>query len=385
MLYNLMHKDIVVALLNIDEFGRLVHIDTVAERQLLPLGCQMNNIRFRDWWRDRAIPSTRSDFDLSLKQLGYLSSHSMLVSSLALSLNDCYWVKPIDSDLCWRDVNLFTNDFVDRFGEFNCGSLYNDTKYLVDVAVQGNLKKVWRTDSEGNRFLTKLNDTVDCQQSLNEVFASLLHRKQGCEFYTRYCLDASNNTCISFNFCDESTESISCWEVLQTVKVRQGEYFYKFKEVCIEHGIPENVFDLFMSYQIMTDFLLSNTDRHLNNISILRDSDTLNWLGFAPIYDFGNSMFFDVATKDIRGVLDVETHSFVKREVNLLKYVTNRQCINLDLVPTYPEFFEVYSYSNHGVERIDALYNVLMQKVRLLKRFQNGEDLWKIRYSHKIK
>ena len=41
----------------------------------------------------------------------------MMVDNLALSLTDCYWIKPIDSDIAWEDVNLYTNHFVDYFGE----------------------------------------------------------------------------------------------------------------------------------------------------------------------------------------------------------------------------------------------------------------------------
>ena len=37
----------------------------------------------------------------------------------------------------------------------------------------------------------------------------------------------------------------------------------------------EQQFVDFMDYQIMTDFLISNTDRHMNNISVIRNPDTL--------------------------------------------------------------------------------------------------------------
>ena len=59
-------------------------------------------------------------------------------------------------------------------------------------------------------------------------------------------------------------------------------------------GMEEQYFHDFMDYQIMTDYLLTNTDRHMNNIAIVRNPDTLEVLGFAPIFDSGNSMFYNM-------------------------------------------------------------------------------------------
>ena len=78
--------------------------------------------------------------------------------------------------------------------------------------------------------------------------------------------------CLSYDFCSEHIESISAWEILQTGKLRQNEsYYYPFKAACLSLGLPEQVFDHFLDYQIMTDYLLSNTDRHMNNIALTRD------------------------------------------------------------------------------------------------------------------
>ena len=83
-----------------------------------------------------------------------------------------------------------------------------------------------------------------------------------------------------YDFCSENIECISAWELLQTVKVRQNEsYYYPLKNVCLELGMDEEAFTRFLDYQIMTDYLISNTDRHMNNIAIMRDPDTLRLLG----------------------------------------------------------------------------------------------------------
>lgn len=69
----------------------------------------------------------------------------MLVNNLALSLNDCYWIKPTDSKLCWEQVSLFSNNFIDIFGELTfdtSSSLDMRNKTLFRCASsQGELQK----------------------------------------------------------------------------------------------------------------------------------------------------------------------------------------------------------------------------------------------------
>ena len=48
----------------------------------------------------------------------------------------------------------------------------------------------------------------------------------------------------------------------------------------------------FMDYQTLTDFVISNTDEHLQNFGILRDTESRKLIGPAPIFDSGNSMFY---------------------------------------------------------------------------------------------
>ncbi len=40
---------------------------------------------------------------------------------------------------------------------------------------------------------------------------------------------------------------------------------------------------------IVLDYIIANEDRHLNNFGLLRNAETLEWYGFAPIYDSGSS------------------------------------------------------------------------------------------------
>lgn len=390
--YFLMHKDITVALMEISEDGVLGNYRiNEAEKEHLPLGGQMNDMKFHDWWRDRAIPKTRHGAKTALQRLGYATTNSALVDNLALSLSDCYWIRPRDQELSWSEINLFTNDFVDAFGEITINKdkvidIRNKTRFSC-AASQGELQKKWCISSDGRRYMVKGNYGQSYQQSLNEIFATKLHSEQGFSNYTEYILtklkvegDLEGIGCLSYDFCSENIECISAWELLQTIKIKQNEsYYYPLKKVCIGLGISEEDFTAFMDYQIMTDYLLSNTDRHMNNISIMRDPDTLKVLGFAPIYDTGNSMFYNIPFEQLSSlrIKDIKTHSFIEREAKLLSYVQDRNLVDIEKAKIDFEIYEMDLIERRI--RIPKLKELYKKKLDNLYLFQNGKDLWKDR------
>ena len=385
-----MHKDIPVCLMEISDDGILGSVrrnESAAAH--FPLGGQMNNMKFHEWWRDRAIPKTRHGAKNALQRLGYSSTNSALVNNLALSLSDCYWIQPRGEGLTWKDTNLFTNDFVDTFGEITINQdhmidLRKETKFNCATS-QGELQKKWCIDREGRRYMIKGNYGHSYQQSLNEIFASKLHQQQGFSNYTPYSLakvqvdgNVEGLGCMCYDFCSEEIECISAWELLQTTKIKQNEsYYYPFKRVCLAIGINEQDFSDFMDYQIMTDYLMSNTDRHMNNIAIMRNPDTLQILGFAPIYDSGNSMFYNIPYEKLNQVRldDIRTHSFIEKEIRLLQYVKNRNLVDINKAEMN---FEIYKKDVIELHiRIPVLKELYERKCEKLRIFQTGKDIWK--------
>ena len=76
---------------------------------------------------------------------------------MALSLSDHYWVKPVGSDLAWREVNYFDNDFSDDVGDVLFGRSVQEGSIDLsspDITSEGNLKKRWRI-IDGQRCLIK--------------------------------------------------------------------------------------------------------------------------------------------------------------------------------------------------------------------------------------
>lgn len=388
--YFLMHKDIRVCLMEITEDGSIGNVRrNEAAAEHFPLGGQMNNMKFHEWWRDRAIPKTRHGAKTALQRLGYASTNSALVNNLALSLSDCYWIQPRGENLTWKDVNLFANDFVDSFGEITINrdhmiDLRKETRFNCATS-QGELQKKWCIDKEGRRYMIKGNYGQSYQQSLNEIFASNLHAQQNFEHYTPYSLvklqvdgNLEGLGCLCYDFCTENIECISAWELLQTTKLKQNEsYYYPFKKICLSLGMPEQEFNDFIDYQIMTDYLISNTDRHMNNIAVIRNPDTLELLGFAPIFDSGNSMFYNIPYENLSKVKlnEIKTHSFIEKECKLLQYVRNRSLVDIDKAEMDFSIYEKDIVERHI--RIPKLKELYQRKMDSLRAFQKGKDIWK--------
>lgn len=330
-----------------------------------------------------------------LQKLGYSSTNSALVNNLALSLSDCYWIQPRGESLTWKDTNLFTNDFVDSFGEITINpdhmiDLRKETKFNCATS-QGELQKKWCIAKDGRRYMIKGNYGQSYQQSINEIFATELHKKQGFSNFTPYSLvklQVENNMegigCLCYDFCNEDVECISAWELLQMVKIKQNEsYYFPLKKVCLSLGMSEHDFTKFMDYQIMTDYLISNTDRHMNNIAVMRNPDTLELIGFAPIFDSGNSMFYNIPYENMDNIRlnDIRTHSFIEKENKLLQYVRDRSLVNLDKTE-----MDFSIYEQDILERrirIPKLRELYERKRVSLHAFQMGKDIWKSAEYHK--
>ncbi|MDD3338996.1 MAG: hypothetical protein PHS82_09105 [Lachnospiraceae bacterium] len=250
---------------------------------------------------------------------------------------------------------------------------------------QGELQKKWCIGTDGRRYMIKGNYGDSYQQSLNEIFATNLHKQQGFENYTPYSLvkltvdhNMEGRGCLCYDFCSENIESISAWELLQTVKTRQNEsYYFPLKKVCLDLGMPEQQFTDFIDYQIMTDFLISNTDRHMNNIAIMRNPDTLEVLGFAPIFDSGNSMFYNVPFEMLSRIRleEINTHSFIQKENKLLQYVRNRSLVDIEKAEMNFALYEQDIFERQA--RIPLLQKMYERKIVSLKAFQQGKDIWK--------
>ena len=229
---------------------------------------------------------------------------------------------------------------------------------------------------DDTRCLLKGNRGANSQQSLNEVLASMLHEKQGFANHVHYLpvkLTGSASEqygCICEDFASETLEFIPAIDVVDSVKKDNAISTYEhFIHVCTERGLSEQDVRSFLEYQILTDFVLTNTDRHLNNFGVLRDSRTLKFIRMAPIFDSGNSMFWDAPRLPERSdCTEITVNSFRKTEAELLKLVTARSRVHMDLLPSREEIEKLYA-KDDSIAFVDSILTGYEKKKVLMERF----------------
>lgn len=221
-------------------------------------------------------------------------------------------------------MNFFDNDFSDDIGDVLLGTSrkISDFDFLSpDNTSDGNLKKRWKIIN-GKRCLLKSGSELFRQQSFNEVIASKIMKRLGID-HVSYNIIWNENEPFSVceNFVTKDTELISAYRILQIrpKENHENEYLH-YVNICRELGIKDIVSAL--DAMIVTDYLIANDDRHFNNFGRLRNADTLEWIGAAPIFDSGTSLWYNVAEKNIP-YADVKCKPFKKSHSEQLRLVSD--------------------------------------------------------------
>ena len=73
---------------------------------------------------------------------------------------------------------------------------------------------------------------------------------------------------------------------------------------------------------------------------MLREAETLKWLGFAPIYDSGSSLGYDKTPMQIRSERDIVCKPFKSHHAEQLKLVSDFSWIDFDRLEDVGELIE---------------------------------------------
>ena len=393
MVYFLMHENAKLALFDYESR----RIDAVVinnhAKNLLPFlkrSSKSLEYRLADWILNRGIPVTRQGIQKDLSALKEKSVVDYMISNLGLSLTDHYWICPKDSGYCWENVNLYENNFTYTYSldlKDDLKSIAGKTSFVPSASLKGDLRKKWIIDKDGVRRLVKGNSNHTCRQSLCEVLAAEIHKRQGQFAYTPYRLIQISSDgqeiigCDCPNFTDIHTEFISAIDIVNSIKKSNASNYYEeYIEYCGQHGMDRDSLRDFMEYQILTDFVITNTDRHLNNFGVIRDSKTLRFLKPAPIFDSGNGMFYNTGRiKTGYELLNIKVNSFRSFEVELLRYVSNPGAIDLSRLPSADEVYRLFQRDLTSTEdTIGKLVNAYQKKIEFLYELQHGVKI----YSH---
>mgnify|MGYP002542172017 FL=1 len=376
--YSLMHKNDKCGTILFDEnIGRITEYHDDRNGLSPYLGnCDIKKIQ--KWWEMRAVPASRATMQQVINNANCLNTEVYLAKNLGLSMTDTYWIKPSGIDLSFDNVK-FANLAAYSHGKI---PYHNATSYDPNASLGGQMEKYWDLMHK-TPILVKESYKYYGQQSINEVFASIVHSRQpsNVEFvrYTAEMTEDRGVQCKCPAFTSENIELLSAYEMVESRKIQNSQALYdEYINICVENGIDYNQIQEFMDYQTMTDFLITNTDEHLLNFGVLRDPNTMKLIGPAPIFDSGNSMFYSDGRKTPytrAGILDIPITSFYKREEKLLGKVKNKTAVDLNSIPSAGEVKELYANAGIPEEKADVISKNYDTKAKMLSEFQRGKTI----------
>lgn len=392
-LFILKHKDLDVAMMKMDiRTGMIEYVLSVYLPEELPAGCTPDGTGLGEWWKLRAIPDSRKGIRQVLSRLSEETSQSLMLSSYGLSLTDHYWIQPVGQELYWKDLNFYENNFEDELGDILTDSERDwsasdgISKLSPSVSVNGDMKKKWIIREDG-RYLLKVNPNYHSQQAVNEVIAGKLHERLGWKNYVSYemgtiHISGREYPCsLSPMFTSVDTEFVSAYQIVAAYKVPNDVSLYEaLIRQAVSLGADEKEVRAFLEYMILTDFILTNTDRHLNNFGFIYDPREHRLSGMAPLFDTGNSLFYDYdVIPHGRNLLDIPVNSFSKREADQLHYVKSDAGVKLERLAHFPEEAEALlkEYTDMTEKRAAETARTIEEKIEYLNLFFQGKKIWK--------
>lgn len=376
--YILRHCDRDTAFFVMDEDGDLYSLEIASSEYMPILGNGQKNLA--EWIQNRAIPEERPDLSKILCETGCKTALEYLLQNLALSPSDSYWICPENlKGITWEEISLYQHPDGARIPL--CAS-HGPTYRTIrnDSALTGSLEK-YNVYRQGSWHLVKSGapGIAFGLQNINEAFASMIHEKLGFAEYTKYTLHFDGRgacqSCGSRYFTDENHELISAYYVTGGIcgqaKTPQ-EAYQEYVGTCIANGLDRYYVFHFMDHMILTDFLITNTDRHWENFGILRDSDTLRFLALAPIFDSGTSMLYDDPfAKTRRHLMSINVHGICHSQAENLRLVHDKKAVDVSRLPDEQETAEFYVARGVPAERAEQIARCFELKKDMLLEFQS--------------
>ncbi|MVB10464.1 hypothetical protein CAFE_11530 [Caprobacter fermentans] len=380
--YVLMHKNIPVVDLELDTAsGSISAVGSAHEQAHVPVGIpvkkgKIDRAALNEWWKGRAIPASRDGIRHALAELNVSTTQQLLDKCLGLSLSDQYWICPKKSGIEWKDINFFDHAFADDIGNilFGKGSSSDNISLMSpDNTSDGWLKKKWAI-LDGKRCLIKGGSGAIQQESYNEVLASrIMDRLRIPHVSYTLMLQDDYPYSVCQDFITPQTELVPAWYIMQTQKKQNHVSVYQHYLDCCEALVIPYVKDS-LDRMMVLDYIIANEDRHQNNFGAIRNAETLEWLGAAPIYDSGSSLWFSKPQAMINANATTPCKPFKADHEEQIKLVSSFDWLDFSALKGIDDEFRHILNGSLFIDetRRDALCFALRRRVEMLMEIVNS-------------
>ena len=375
MEYILMHRTKEIARIELDEFSNIASIYEVYDSKHLPVGTVQKEIvnkrALAKWWSGRSIPASRQGLKEALQKLGMTVSQELLDKCYGLSLSDQYWILPKGERIAWEAINFFDHSFSEDVGNllFGHGSASTSMSLVSpDNTSDGQLMKKWKI-ADGKRILMKGSSKPYYQEALCEVIASRIASRLGIN-HVEYSVVWENEEPFSLceDFITRDTELISASHIMNAFKkpnnLSEYEYYIQCAEKLGESNIRKEV-----EKMIVLDFIIANEDRHFNNFGLVRNAVTLEWIGAAPIFDCGTSLWYNTQESRIKPLApSLQGKPFKKTHAEQIHLFKDFSWIDLSALDGFEEEADaIFAQSEYlSDSRRNILVNAIRERINLI-------------------
>ena len=320
MEYVLLNKDTPLLQFCIERHEDVINLTTLVRMDIsdlaiidnatLPINMQPTIKGLKNWLLQRKIPNNRAFVENLLDAISDTENpYRYLDVTYGLSLNDTYWVKPTHSTISWSDVNLYNKPFSEIVAGIAFTGEDSHIQGIVttpEYTTNGMLRKCWHRENDVI-YLYKGSTPRYANgglEALSEVYASQIAAAMGLA-HVEYKLTTFHNQLVSACplFTSEQVGYMPISGLLKETISRDELMLYD-----TQHDIASLYGIIPFSDMMVFDALIHNTDRHLNNFGVLIDNESNRILGPAPLFDHGNSLFYNITNDeyaDLNGVKDI--------------------------------------------------------------------------------
>lgn len=322
-------------------------------------------VDINSWIMNRNFAKHKEHFKKWLSEWGIDSTKGFIEITHCLGLNDTLWVKPVDSNLQWGEVNLYDNQFDDiaKHTAFETGLQgLQLSSTSPEFTADGSFKKCWSKEGS-NIYLYKQADSGASNVGLEpyaEYLSSTISKMlspRTCEYDLVIFKGKLCSKCELFTSNDIGYMPFSNFIDLNIIQTMNTVL-----KRCDELGFYQEAIDMFM-----IDAIVFNNDRHLNNFGFLVNNDTFEVVDFAPYFDFNRSMLTHATIKEFDSINEY-IHS-IRQSIDDLEF----RKIATELLPKasfkLPHEIELPKHPLYNMERdrMELLQKVLNQHLCNIK------------------
>lgn len=336
-----------------------ITIDCILAEDLLPF----NFKRLDAWLEHRKAPKHRVNIESLLSICGIHDLQGYIDITYALALTDNYWVKPIESDLTYAEVNLFDNPINEVVsncafdGEGLCGNLLSSTS--PEFSTDGALAKCWRKiDGQIKLYKTGTSGFSNAgREPFSEYLSGQILQAINFKNYVTYDLEKFKGRVCSV--CDIFTSRKESF-------VSAGAMgFYLNPKDLYDYYKSINATDYFIN-MLLFDGLTCNDDRHLGNFGFMYNSETKEILRPAPLFDNGQSLLPYITEGDFKDLNSYLTRKGPRIGNDFTGVVKNLLTSDHKKLLRKMVDFEFSQHPKYKLEHIKILNKLVQLQVRKL-------------------